>query len=247
MRRTKREACKAGETRDRTTKRCRAKMKPGRKPGKTAKRLNRDKTSQDLLRACKTIGEKGVLDLKSYLFQGANINDKDASGKTPLMWLAEQGNVDMMELFLLNGSNIKALTNKKESALHFATEDAIPLLLQYKIPINQVSTEGKTALYNAVLQRSVPMTELLLQHGAEFQPFDDKHINEVQYAIDLRVLEKNKKILPLVLAYVSTEDLLHAVSYAQERAVSKVSPLQKQDYTFLANTMVDMYEQRKKR
>jgi hypothetical protein len=87
-------------------------MKPGRKPGKTAKRLNRDKTSQDLLRACKTIGEKGVLDLKSYLFQGANINDKDASGKTPLMWLAEQGNVDMMELFLLNGSNIKALTNK---------------------------------------------------------------------------------------------------------------------------------------
>lgn len=252
--RTKRKACVLGETRDRRTKLCRPKMKPGRKPGqkKTAKvkaishHFN-EKASQDLLRACKTIGEDGVIDLKSYLLDGANINVRDDSGKSCLMWLAQRGNVEMLELFLLNGANITLTTHARENALHFATESTLPILLQNKIPINQLSTENRTPLYNAILQQSVPITEMLLQHGAEFQPFDDTHINEVQYAMKLRVMEKNKKLLPLVLAYVPTEDLLLAVSYAQSMSESKVTPLQRNDYLFLSNTIMDMYHQRKKR
>jgi ankyrin repeat protein len=244
--------CKPGETRDRTTKACRPKQKPGRKSVKsTVRKSIKSDPSDELLRKCKTVGEHGVIDLKKILLRGANINVKGKLGKTPLMLLAEKGNVDMIHLFVLNNADVTSLTDKQETVLHFATEKSLPQLLQYTdIPINQVSTEHKTALYNAVVSRSETSVKLLLQHGATVQPFHSDFMDEVQLAmVEYTGKKGNKNILLLMLPYLTVEQLKLYKNMAEFAADEEydVSGSGKTMNRQLARMMTEMYTNRMKR
>lgn len=229
-------ACKEGEVKDRITKKCRPKLKPGRKsvacppsqikdkltkkcrdklrPGK--KRVVRAVASivnptKDLIAQTKAAGEKGSVDIKKLLPQGADINVKDDTGKTPLMMLAEQSNLEMIDLFVLNGATIQSLTNQNESVLHFATEKSFPLLLSYDgILVNQVSKKHTTALHHAIDLKSESSIIALLQHHATIQPFDDDYPNEIQYAMEASMKLKDSHLLRTMFPYLSQLELHNA-------------------------------------
>jgi len=228
--------CKDGETRDRTTKRCRKKLKPGRKtvacpPNEIKDRKTRQcrpklkrgrksiirtrgevvNPTQDLLQQCKQVGSTGTIDIKKLLISGANINATDETGKTPLMLLAQQGNVDMIDLFILNHADITVLTKEKESVLHFANDEALKKLLEYpNAPLNQLSKEGHSALYVAIERNSVKSVQLLLQHNATILPFDEEKENEIQFAISNATLLSNTTVVRTMLPYLNKEQLYDA-------------------------------------
>jgi ankyrin repeat protein len=231
--------CKEGEVKDRLTKKCRPKLKPGRKSVACPPSQIRDKVTKkcrdklrpgrrqvirvaasivnptkDLVAQTKAAGEKGSVEIKKLLPQGADINVKDSTGKTPLMMLAEQGNLEMIKLFVLNGANLKDLTHQNESVLHFATEKSFPLLLSYDVPVNQVSNTHKTALHHAIDLNSEKSIVALLQHHATIQPFDDDYPNAIQYAMEASMKLKDSHLLRAMFPYLSQLELHNAYTEA---------------------------------
>lgn len=230
--------CKEGETKDRKTKKCRKKLKPGRKtvacpPNQIKDRKTRQcrpklkpgrkhiirahaevvNPTQELFEQCKKAGSNGAVDLKQLLTKGANINATDETGKTPLMLLAQQGNVDMIDLFILNHADITVLTKQKESVLHFANDVALKKLLEYpNAPLNQMSKDGHTALHVAIERNSATAVQLLLQHNAIIHPFQEEgeHENEIQFAISNATLHDNTTLVRTMLPYLSKEQLYAA-------------------------------------
>lgn len=227
--------CKEGEVKDRLTKKCRPKLKPGRKsvacpPSQIRDRVTKKcrdklrpgrrqiiraaasivKPTKDLIAQTKAAGEKGTVDLKKLLPQGADINVKDSTGKTPLMMLAEQSNLEMIDVFVLNGANLQDLTHQNESVLHFATQKSFPLLLSYDVPVNQVSKKHMTALHHAIDLQCESSIIALLQHHATIQPFDDDYPNEVQYAMEASIKLKDSHLLRIMFPYLSQLELHEA-------------------------------------
>ena len=206
----KRVACPPDQIKDRKTKECRDKLKRGRKPIVHA-RAEVVNPTQELFEQCKRVGANGTIDIKKMLTIGANINATDESGKTPLMILAQQGNVGMIDLFLLNHADITVLTKQHESVLHFANELALKKLLEYpNAPLNQLSKEGHSALYAAIERNSVKSVQLLLQHNATILPFDEEKENEIQFAISNATLLDNTTVVRTMLPYLNKEQLYDA-------------------------------------
>lgn len=231
--------CKEGEVKDRITKKCRPKLKPGRKPvvcppsqikDKVTKKC-RDKLrpgrtrviravasimnpTKELMAQTKSAGETGSVDIKGLLPKGADINAADSTGKTLLMMLAEQSNIEMMDLFILNGANLKALTHQNESILHFATEKSLLRLLSEDIPVNQVSKQHITPLHHAIDIKSEKSIVALFQHHATIQPFDDNYPNAIQYAMESSIKLKHSSLLRAMFPYLSQLELHNAYTEA---------------------------------
>jgi len=202
-------SCPPDQIKDRKTKECRSRMKRGRKKNLRGYAEVVDPTNE-LFKQCYAAGSKGKIELKSLLTQGANINAKEKD-KTPLMILAQQGNVDMVDLFLLNHADITAMTTQKETVLHLASPPALKKLLSYEnAPIHQVSKEGYTALHKAIEKKSMDSVQLLLQHNATIGEFNRDIPNEIQFAISNATLVKNTTIVRTMLPYLNKEQLYDA-------------------------------------
>lgn len=201
--------CPPNQIKDRKTKECRSRMKRGRKPlvRGVAEVVN---PTQELFKQCHDAGSRGKVDLKSLLSQGANINAKE-DDKTPLMILAQQGNVEMVDLFLLNHADMMVMTKQKETVLHLANPSALKKLLTYEnAPIHQVSQEGYTALHKAIERNSVESVQSLLQHNAKIGEFNENEPNEIQFAISYATLLNNTTVVRTMLPYLNKEQLYGA-------------------------------------
>jgi ankyrin repeat protein len=136
-----------------------------------------------------------------------DINQLDKNDMTPLMILASQGNVEMIDIFVLNNANLLETNHKHETVLHYANEAGMAKLLTYHdVPVNVVSTSGKTALHHAIEINSPLSVKLLLQHGAVILPFSENE-NEVQLAMTIAVSKKNYTILKTLFPYLDKETL----------------------------------------
>ncbi len=54
---------------------------------------------------------------------GAEVNQGDSDGYTPLMAASSVGNLEMVNLLIKNGAHLNATTRSKRTALHFAREN----------------------------------------------------------------------------------------------------------------------------
>ncbi|MCE3233807.1 MAG: ankyrin repeat protein [Rickettsiaceae bacterium] len=55
--------------------------------------------------------------------KGIIIDAKDETGMTPLMLMAERGNLDAIKLMLMLGANLHEVNNKGQNAIYFAEEN----------------------------------------------------------------------------------------------------------------------------
>jgi len=94
----------------------------------------------------------------------------DAAGSTALMHAAYAGTLEIMRELVDAGANVKARSERKATALHWAVRDAAKLkfLLSKGAEIDAKTVEGRTTLYLAVMQPAgVPIVQLLLEAGAD--------------------------------------------------------------------------------
>jgi ankyrin repeat protein len=101
----------------------------------------------------------------------AQVDARDASGHTALLWAASQGHEGIVELLLSKGADPKAANAYQRTPLVSAAEAGhtrvCEILLDRGAAINAQSDYGSTALMCAALNGHSPVVELLLARGAD--------------------------------------------------------------------------------
>lgn len=88
--------------------------------------------------------------IKEFLNSGVNINSKDFSNRTPLMYAAEDGATEIIDYLLKNGANINEIDIRGESALIIALKNhninAAKFLIESGADLSIINEEDKNAL-----------------------------------------------------------------------------------------------------
>lgn len=114
--------------------------------------------------------------LATLLASGTNANSSDVAGRTLLMAAAELGNANAVKLLLSHGAKVNARDRLSyhdqggSTALHRAARyqhhEIVRLLITSKADLNVCDKNGQTALHWAAENGDLPMTQLLLDAGA---------------------------------------------------------------------------------
>lgn len=88
--------------------------------------------------------------IKRLIASGVNINSKDFSNKTPLMYAAEDGAIETIEYLIKNGANINDTDVRGDSALIIAVKNnnikASKMLIENGACLDIVNEDNKNAL-----------------------------------------------------------------------------------------------------
>jgi ankyrin repeat protein len=142
------------------------------------------------------------VEMKELVKRGANVNQADTKGNTPLYEAAKEGKKDIVELLLNVGADVnKANREDATLPLHWAVayahahKDIVKLLLKAGADINAQSRFGYTALYVAVLNGHKDIIELLLNANADINKAIDNGSTPLHAAVE----KGNKNLVKLLL------------------------------------------------
>ena len=129
------------------------------------------------------------------------INHHDKYGKTPLMYAAENGYLNIVKLFLSDNTQVNSVCHDGWSALMYATSkealDVMAVLIAYGANLECTDHAFKqTAFLIACKQSHVQAAELLLNHKADFNVKDYYK----RTALHLAVETHNEQMVKLVLS-----------------------------------------------
>ena len=121
-----------------------------------------------LLHLAITRGSQEIVNV--LLAAGANPELKNLDGYTSLLWAAMLKEWDIVDRLLQAGVNPASATNRNYTALHFALRFKQPelaaRLIRLGAPVNVISADHESPLYEAVRARDANMVKLLLSHGS---------------------------------------------------------------------------------
>ncbi|EAY21201.1 hypothetical protein TVAG_283700 [Trichomonas vaginalis G3] len=116
-----------------------------------------------------TEGKSNTL-MISFLLNGADVNAKDSSMKTPLHYAASENNVQLAFTLLKFGAEINAKDENECTPLHLAfyhnCNDMITLLISQKADVNAKDINGETPLNIAIYRCDLYNVIILLKFGA---------------------------------------------------------------------------------
>ncbi|MBF0262601.1 MAG: ankyrin repeat domain-containing protein [Magnetococcales bacterium] len=165
-------------------------------------------------------------DVTATLDQGANVNAVRKSGMTPLMWAAQDGDLELVKMLLAKGAN-HALSHASGgcTALGFAAEhlqlEVVKTLIGHGAavekagmlvtPLMKVSRidVSKDPKPEETRQKIGEMTQLLIDNGADVTARNDKGMNPLMLAAKAGNLNVVAKILDKVPGIVNEVDKYH--------------------------------------
>jgi hypothetical protein len=109
--------------------------------------------------------------------QGANVNEKDIYGLTPLIEATLKEDSQIARLLLENGARIDQHDISGQTALQWAVNRnqilLCELFLKYKASPNHYSADGQPILVNPILREQQELIQLLLSYGAKREFAED--------------------------------------------------------------------------
>lgn len=118
----------------------------------------------------------------NFLIQnGANVNQANAFGKTPLFYAIEFNRLDIIKLLLDNGANVnqKYINNNEKLALSANIGSNTP----YFITFCALEHTSKNVLMHAAAYGNVEILKFLISKGANFNAVDDLGFNALDFAL----------------------------------------------------------------
>lgn len=179
-------------------------------------------------------GDRKAVEL--LLKDGADANDTDIDGRTPLHYAAGNGHVEIVKILLANRANIQLVTNKGNTALHTATskgyKEIVEILCQHlsrdKISdfVNAKTTStGTTALHVAAKAGSIEILKSLLKFGAIYNITNKEGTIPVNISKDQKVSD----LLNLV------EQLFIDVKMGNVECISKLKKVKLDEFLSITN------------
>lgn len=132
--------------------------------------------------------------ISSILEKGANVNELDNNGFTPLHYAAIQGKPRVTQLLLEHGADISLRSSNHQIPLHYAArscafnkcEDEIyqsyKLLLEKGANCNDVDDEQSTPFHSALKCASLKIIKLMLKYGADITLANNKGLTAIHFA-----------------------------------------------------------------
>ncbi len=113
-----------------------------------------------------------VAAVKALIADGANVNSRDKTGGTALLWVAPaRDNPEMVKLLIASGADVNAADNRGETALMIAASQSNPgimrALIEAGAKVNARNDKGVTALMSAAARANVVEIKILLANGAD--------------------------------------------------------------------------------
>ncbi len=118
--------------------------------------------------------------VRNLLRNGAEVNNAQGDGMTPLHWAAEIGNSELAKMLIYAGSNLEAGTRIGQyTPLHIASrnghENIVDILLKSGAnPNTKTTNSGTTAIHLAAISGNPVSVELLIKAGADLNIRDHK-------------------------------------------------------------------------
>ena len=112
---------------------------------------------------------KDVSALQQLIASGANLEQQDAKGRTPLMTAAAQGHTQIATVLLDAGADVNATNPRGGTPLMYAVVSGNPetvrILLSRGANINQAGANGWTAMMIAAAKGRKEIAQMLIDHG----------------------------------------------------------------------------------
>jgi serine/threonine-protein phosphatase 6 regulatory ankyrin repeat subunit B len=111
-----------------------------------------------------------VAQVRSYLSQGVDVDQKDELGWTPLVWAVSMSQEDVVEVLLGHDAEVKMKTEDGTVPLCKAATKSkriIELLISHGADVNVMDGLGSTPLYWAAMYNNLDGVKLFLKNGAE--------------------------------------------------------------------------------
>lgn len=110
--------------------------------------------------------------MKALIDHGANVNQADHAGLTPLHIAAKKGKKDIAELLIEQGAQVNIReSHRKPTPLHFAVAyeklEVAALLLAKQADVNAQMENDETALHIAAAHNNSALVDLLVKNGAD--------------------------------------------------------------------------------
>ncbi len=109
--------------------------------------------------------------VKALVKSGADVNENDQTGRTPLLRASEEGNETAAQFLIKNGANVNALAKVGSTALIKAAERGhegiVRLLIDNKADVNARAQDGSTALMEAGGRGYERIVRLLIENKAD--------------------------------------------------------------------------------
>ncbi len=158
---------------------------------------HQDRPTESLHRAA---ADGDIEQVKLLISKGADVNEKDSGGKTPLHYASEKGHTEVARLLISRGAYVNAVSSDRRMSsdwrkpLHYAAmgghTQTVELLISNGADINAPRQGGRQPWFEAMRSSaagSKEVVELLVARGAEIPAF---HL-----AAYLGDIEKLKKLL----------------------------------------------------
>jgi ankyrin repeat protein len=145
---------------------------------------NDDQTQLNMLLIDACISGRNNSEINTLINDGADINFRNADGKTPINVAAMKGHTRVVELLIARGANLNISDNLNQSPLTVACRnskdgaddiidkkwfDIISLLIYAGAPLNEYDNLGKTPLLICVDKGDAKSAKLLVERGADIE------------------------------------------------------------------------------
>ncbi|CAL1283118.1 unnamed protein product [Larinioides sclopetarius] len=115
------------------------------------------------------------------------IDEKNLSGNTALHLAVIKGHLDIVEVLLNKGADVKSTFDNSSHPLHLAAVsgnvDIVKCLLKHGAAVNCVNNFGETPLHKAAAFNASEVIDFLLKNGADIESHDNAHFTPLLVAV----------------------------------------------------------------
>ena len=149
------------------------------------------------------VGMGLVPNARMLLERGADVNERDGEGSTPLHRAARAANAEMAVMLLEHGADVNARDNEGRTPLFDAVSaphlETVDILLEHGADILARNNQGRNVLHEAAQISSedsdiLTMAALLLKHGADMAARDNGGKTPPDMLWSIRMRDKMRKL-----------------------------------------------------